>query len=93
MNLSASILSSNELSFSLSKDLLNTALFKSLISSVIRSSCCLIVRASSANDLLKFNVRINNNKNNEMYFILIRIVFFKTKIRRYVIIAPKNNIY
>ena len=60
MNLSASILSSKELSFSLSKDLLNTALFKSLISSVIRSSCCLIVRASSANDLFKFIVRIND---------------------------------
>ena len=37
------MLSSKELRFSLSKDLLNTALFKSLISSVIRSICCLIV--------------------------------------------------
>ena len=81
--------SSKELSFSLSNDLLNTALFKSLTSSIMRSSCCFIVKASSANDLFKFIVRINNNKNNEIYFILIRIVFFKTKIRRYVIIAPK----
>ena len=83
------MLSFKELRFLLSNDLLNTALFKSLTSSIMRSSCCFMVKASSAYDLLKFIERTNNIKNNERYFIVVRIVFFKTKIRRYVIIAPK----